>query len=209
MARISAGSTLVNQFSPPFVVSGFTATGWELRWNEALQAFESFDPSGNVVESGLETVEVALFPNVTQQVFVVPWLPDSTATLNEQEASFIITIAGVKQHIDEFSIITDVPSNTTAITLTNPVSSDTVEIVGLQAFGAGASITIFTAPGDGATTIFPLSWLAASDQSLIITLDGIKQDISELVISATEKIIAEKLSESKDKEIIEKTIKEL
>ena len=135
MARINAGSTLVNQYAPPFVVSDYVAQGWELQWNETLLAFEAVDPNLNVVESGFDSIEVALYPNVTQQVFVVPWEAAS-------KESIYVTIQGLKQHQDAYTVITNTGSGTTTVTLSETVSSEDVEILGLQASG-GASIEVY------------------------------------------------------------------
>jgi len=181
MARINAGSTLVNQYAPPFVVSDYVAQGWELQWNETLLAFEAVDPNLNVVESGFDSIEVALYPNVTQQVFVVPWEAAS-------KKSIYVTIQGLKQHQDAYTVITNTGSGTTTVTLSETVSSEDVEILGLQASG-GASIEVFgpvNADADVPNTAqaaFDLGWLAASKQSLLVSIDGVKQDTSAYSIA--------------------------
>ena len=82
MTRINAGSTLANQYAPPFVVSNNVTTNWQLRWNANLIAFEAFDPSENTIAAGFDTIEQALFVNVSnQQVFVVPWVAASEQSL--------------------------------------------------------------------------------------------------------------------------------
>ncbi len=124
MARIQAGSTLVNQYAPPFVVSDSVAQGWELVWNDTLQAFEAVDPSANTIDAGFDEINVATFPNVTQQVFVVPWAADS-------KESLIITIDGVKQHQDAYVVNTiDTASNTTTRTRSEGLTDVTVEMLG-------------------------------------------------------------------------------
>jgi hypothetical protein len=172
MARIQAGSTLVNQYAPPFVVSDSVAQGWELQWNETLQAFEAVDPNANVINAGFDTIESAIFADVTQQVFVVPW----TAASKE---SLIITIDGVKQHTDVYTIFADSASNTTTITLSDTVSNETVEVVGLQTTG-GASVELFpaaevdTIPGT-VDAYYVLNWFAPTTESVIVSVDGVKQ----------------------------------
>ena len=181
MARINAGSTLVNQYAPPFVVSDSVTDGWRLSWNSTLQAFEAIDPDANVVESGFDSIEVALYPDVTQQVFVVPWEAAS-------KESIYVTIQGVKQHQDAYTVITNVGSGTTTVTLSEAVSNETVEILGLQASG-GASINVFgpvNADADVPNTAqasFDLGWLAASRQSLLVSIDGTKQNTSAYSIT--------------------------
>ena len=132
MARIQAGSTLVNQYAPPFVVSDSVTTGWELRWNDTLKAFEAYDPSANTVVAGFDSIEVYRFDNATQQTFTAPFATDS-------KASTIITIDGVKQHTDAYSWSSDTASNTTTVTLSDSVTNETVEILGLKAQG-GATV---------------------------------------------------------------------
>jgi hypothetical protein len=172
MARIQAGSTLVNQYAPPFVVSDSVAQGWELQWNETLKAFEAVDPNANVINAGFDEINSALFADVTQQVFVVPWAADS-------KESLIITIDGVKQHQDAYTVYIDTASNTTTITLSDTVSNETVEVVGLQTIG-GAGIELFgpqavdTVSGT-VDAYYQLGWYAPEKESLIVTIDGVKQ----------------------------------
>lgn len=181
MARIQAGSTLVNQYAPPFVVSDSVAQGWELVWNDTLQAFEAVDPSANTIDAGFDEINVATFPNVTQQVFVVPWAADS-------KESLIITIDGVKQHQDAYVVNTiDTASNTTTITLSDVVTDETVEILGLQSTG-GATINLFgPQPIDSnvsgtVNAYFDIGWFAPSRESLIVTIDGVKQTTSNYFV---------------------------
>lgn len=173
MARINAGSTLANQYAPPFVVADNVATGWELQWNATIEAFEAYDPSGNVVETGFDSIDVAFFEGVTQQVFVVPWE-------TETKQSLIITIQGVKQQQTAYTYMSASASGVTTITLAETVVNEDVEILGLQTSG-GASTEIYgpiaadlNSPGV-AQSDFALSWLAPSVQSLIVTVDGVKQ----------------------------------
>ena len=184
MTTINAGSTLVNQYAPPFVISDSVTTNWQLRYNANILAFEAFDPSENVIVSGFDSIEVALFPVVAQQTFVVPWESAS-------KQSLIITIDGVKQQQDAYDMTTNTGSGTTTVTLSDVVGDgginmtdpETVEIVGLQADG-GASIELFGPYNvdydvpNTAQTNFDLSWLAPTEQSLIVTLDGVKQATS-------------------------------
>lgn len=171
MARIQAGSTLVNQYVPPFVICGNITTGWELRWNADLLAFEAYDPSASVIQSGFDGIQVSLFPDATQQVFVVPW---EAAT----KESVFVTIQGVKQQQDAYTIKTNTGAGTTVITLSDTVLSETVEILGLQTSG-GASIEVYQETASAAQTLFPttggIGWLPPSEASLIITIDGVKQ----------------------------------
>jgi len=184
MTRINAGSTLANQYAPPFVVSNNVTTNWQLRWNATLIAFEAFDPSENVVAAGFDSIEQALFSNTNnQQVFVVPWGIDTTLSQLDQKATLYVTINGVKQHSSEYTVATGV--NSTTITLNGTTgTNDDVEVIGMQATG-GAVVEIGTFLGDGnlGQSIL-LTWLAPSEQSLLITVEGIKQDTSEYSISS-------------------------
>jgi len=173
MARINAGSTLANQYAPPFVVADNVATGWELQWNASILAFEAYDPDANLIEAGFDEINAVLFQNVTQQVFVAPWAADS-------QESLIITIDGVKQHQTAYGIDADTESNTTIVTLADTVSNETVEILGLQTTG-GATIGLFgpqnidsNIPGT-VDANYTINWFAPSAESLIVTIDGLKQ----------------------------------
>ena len=114
-----------------------------------------------------------MYPNVTQQVFVVPWEAAS-------KQSVFITIEGVKQQQDAYTINTNTGSGTTTVTLSDTVSTETVEILGLQASSGGASVEVYQETALAAQTLFPaaggIGWYPPSEASLIITLDGIKQN---------------------------------
>jgi len=178
LTRINAGNTLANQYAPPFVITDNVTTNWHLRWNADLIAFEAYDPSESVVESGFDSIESALFTDVTQQVFVVPW---EAAT----KESVFITIQGVKQQQDAYTIVTNIGSGSTTVTLADTVSVETVEILGLQTSG-GASIEVYLETAVGAQTLFPTSgsigWYPASEQSLIVTHNGLKLTTTEYSI---------------------------
>ncbi len=176
MARIQAGSTLVNQYAPPFVVSDSVDSGWTLQWNETLQAFEAVDPNANTVYAGFDDIDVALFQNATQQTFVAPFATDS-------KASVIITIDGVKQQQDAYTWASDADSNTTTVTLADTVTNETVEILGLQTEG-GAAVELYgpvdidnNVPGT-VNPYYDINWFAPSAESLLITVDGVKQHTS-------------------------------
>lgn len=106
-------------------------------------------------------------------MFVVPWETDT-------KQSLIITIQGVKQQQTAYTYTSDSASGTTTITLADSVIGEDVEVLGLQTSG-GASTQIFgPVPADNAVpgtaqTDFVLGWLAPSVQSLIVTIDGVKQ----------------------------------
>lgn len=173
MARIQAGSTLVNQYAPPFVVSDSVAQGWRLQWNETLQAFEAVDPDANTVFAGFDSIEVYIVENANQQTFVAPFATDS-------KASVLITIDGVKQQQDAYAWSSDTDSNTTTVTLSDQVNNETVEILGLLSTG-GATVEVYgpvnidSVVAGTVNSSYDISWFAPSTESLIVTVDGVKQ----------------------------------
>jgi len=183
MARISAGSNLSNQFVPPFVISKNITTNWQLRWNDSLKAFEAFDPRESDVDAGFDSIESLLFPNtVAQQQFVLPWVSTSVESL-------IMTINGVKQHTDAY-VITSTSATQTVITATGPVTGD-VEFIGLQADGGGVVINQYSVEADGVTTSYTLDWLVPTRSSLIVTLDGIKQQTDAYAVTMIDDVSTE------------------
>lgn len=176
MTRINAGSTLANQFAPPFVVSDSVTTNWQLRFNKTLLAFEAFDPAELVVEAGFDEIESQLFFGVTnQQTFVLPWV-----TTNK--ASLYITVQGIKQHTNTFTINTG--ANTTTVILGGPATGD-VEFIGLQTIG-GVVIELFNGVGDNSTTDFLIGFLAPSEESLLVTIDGVRQHTDTYAIASND-----------------------
>ena len=142
MTTIHAGNTLANQYAPPFVVSDFVTTNWQLRYNVTLLAFEAFDPSENVTAIGFDTIESILFPGaMAQQVFTLPWVAAN-------KESLYITINGVKQHTNTYTIL--IIESTTNVTMS--AATGDVEFIGLQTTG-GATIELATATGDGVERI--------------------------------------------------------
>jgi hypothetical protein len=171
MSRIRAGSTLVNQYTPPFVVPDNVATNWHLRWSDDLRAFEAYDPNENVKEdAGFESIEVyGPIVGTGGQQFVLPWAVES-------KESLFITINGVKQHQSAYSI--NVTGNNTLVTMQLPVvAPNEIEFIGLQASDP-ADIKIYTAVGDGLTDTWIIPWSAPSAAALIITINGVKQSVS-------------------------------
>ena len=184
MTRINAGNSLANQYAPPFVVSDNVATSWQLRWNADLIAFEAYDPSANVVAAGFDSIQQALFSNTNnQQVFIVPWGIDPALVSPFDKATLWITINGIKQHTNEYTVSTS--TNTTTITLQGTTGvGDDVEVIGMQSTG-GAVVELNSFLGDATLDqAVLLTWLAPSEQSLLITIEGIKQDTSEYSISS-------------------------
>ena len=173
MARIQAGSTLVNQYAPPFVVSDSIVNGWVLQWNETLKAFEAVDPDANTVYAGFNSIEVYRVENANQQTFVAPFATDS------KESTFI-TIDGVKQQQDAYTWTTNTATNTTTVTLDSAVQNETVEILGLIAT-TGSSVDVygpFNIDSVVAGTVnasYDIDWWAPTAESLIVTVDGVKQ----------------------------------
>jgi hypothetical protein len=179
MARISAGSTLINQYVPPFVVAANVQNNWQLRWNDTLKAFEAFDPMADVpTEVGFQSIEQygPVTANGAQSTWIIPW-----AIANEQ--SLIATIDGVKQHTTSF-VATSVGSNSTSVTFGEPPDlGSTIEFIGLQANNSD-DIKVVTALGTGVSPqIISLPWVAPSAAALIITVDGIKQHTTSYTLS--------------------------
>jgi hypothetical protein len=178
MSRIRAGSTLVNQYAPPFVVSENVATNWHLRWSGDLKAFEAYDPEENAkVDVGFESIEVygPIVGNGGSQ-FVLPWGVDS-------KESLFITINGVKQQQSAYTIL--VTGNSTVVTMLTPVTApNEIEFVGLQA-NDPSDIKIFTVVGDAVQDTWILPWAAPSAAALIITINGVKQSVSAYGITVS------------------------
>ena len=189
MTRINAGSTLVNQYAPPFVVSDYVAQGWELQWNETLLAFEAIDPSANVVEGGFSSIEYSVFQATRQQTYVVPWAANS-------KQSLVITIDGVKQNQTAYTVNEiNTGSNTTTITLDEPLTdlgdfpiAPTVEILGLQSEGGAQVLVYLESTSDDTQVLFPepanstIGWYPPNRESLIITIDGTKVPVNEYFV---------------------------
>jgi hypothetical protein len=174
MARINAGSALVNQYTPPFVVPTNIQNNWHLRWNNTLKAFEAYDPMADVpTEVGFQSIEQygPIVADGVQSTWIIPW---AIAT----EQSLIATIDGVKQHTDAFSMIA-IGTNSTSVTFSQPPDpGSSIEFIGLQANNAD-DIKVATAIGTGVSPqIVNLPWVAPSAAALIITVDGIKQHTS-------------------------------
>lgn len=179
MARISAGSTLINQYTPPFVVPTNIQNNWQLRWNDTLKAFEAYDPMADVpTEVGFQSIEQygPVTADGVQSTWVVPW-----AIASEQ--SLIATIDGVKQHTTSFTTI-PVGDNSTSVTFGEPpLAGQSIEFIGLQANNAD-DIKVVTASGTGVspqTIILP--WVAPSAAALIVTIEGIKQHTTSYSLS--------------------------
>lgn len=181
MARISAGSALVNQYTPPFVVPTNIQNNWQLRWNSTLKAFEAFDPMADVpTEVGFQSIEQygPVVADGVQSTWVVPW-----AIASEQ--SLIATIDGVKQHTSAFTTI-PVGDNATSVTFAGPPDlGASIEFIGLQANNAD-DIKVVTAVGTGISPqIIILPWVAPSAAALIVTIEGIKQHTTSYSLSVS------------------------
>ncbi len=86
MARINAGSALINQYTPPFVIPSNIQNNWHLRWNNTLKAFEAYDPMEGVpVEDRpawpVEVVNLPAGPG-TVGLYVDKVVAGETQTLN-------------------------------------------------------------------------------------------------------------------------------
>lgn len=165
MSKISAGSTHVQQYAPPFVVSNLVADNWELRWNEKLKAFEAYDPGA---------ASSITFANIGSGTEIVP-APATTDPLefrtlsagDRMELTVVSNAIQIQYNLgyvevnttsytigDDERLIGVTP--TTGVTLTLPTASsipigDTITI---KAQTADTSMTINTAGGniDGAAS---------------------------------------------------------
>lgn len=191
MSRIRAGNTLANQYAPPFSVSDGVAAGWHLRWNNDLRAFEAYDPDPlNKEEAGFDSIQTyEVFASqqiLNQDPVIIPWQVPSKEAL-------IVTINGVKQHQNSYNINTVNYGNSMGVTfniglLDEPIEvGDWVEFTGLIARNpSNIRIRSFDAadypqPPDPVQFILP--WIAQSKESLIVTINGIKQKVSAYNIS--------------------------
>lgn len=180
MSKIRAGNTLVNtilnQYIPPFSVSDSIESGWQLRWNDTLNAFEAYDPDALVGDGGFDAILVdGPFPangvSVNYPVsFVVP-----------DEESLLVTINGVKQQAGAYSILQTFETSMVVAFAEAPELGDLIEFVGLQARNP-SDIRTFTSTGiEGPQWTLP--WIAPSPQSLIFTINGVKQQANAYEIS--------------------------
>ena len=194
MARIQAGSTLVNQYVPPFVVSNNVTQGWELQWNSTLLAFEAVDPNANTPDAGFDEIQAYSRTLLgAEQRFTLPWAADS-------KESLIVTIDGVKQHQGAYTASSDTVTNTTILTLAEQVfAQQELEVLGLQTIG-GAAVEVYGPISIDSTTLgtvnayFDLPWLAPSAESLIVTIDGIKQGINNYSVAANSDFTSSRLT---------------
>jgi hypothetical protein len=180
MSRIIAGNTLVNnllnQYTPPFSVSESVASGWHLRWNDTLKAFEAYDPEALKGDGGFDAILVdGPFPASGVSVnfpvnFIVP-----------DEESLIITINGVKQQTGAYTILETFETSMVVQFVEAPQAGDLIEFLGLQARNP-TDIRTFDSTGDQGPQ-WTIPWLAPSPQSLILTINGVKQQSNAYEIS--------------------------
>lgn len=187
MSRIRAGNTLANQYAPPFSVSSSVASGWHLRWNDRLKAFEAYDPIAEQdLDTGFDNIqvyEIIATANLTQ--VTVPWQVPTKEAL-------IVTINGVKQHQDAYHInIVNYGVDAMGVTfvvseLDEPIANgDKIEFLGLQASNpANIRVQSFLAEDYVLNqTTYTVSWVAPSKESLIVTVNGIRQHTSSYNIT--------------------------
>jgi hypothetical protein len=187
MSRIRAGNTLANQYAPPFSISSAIASGWMLRWDDRLKAFTAYNPADEVLPpGGFESIIAQEFVVTSSITYLdVAWqVPD--------KASLIVTINGVKQHQDSYVINTEnhgegaMRVTFIIAELDEPIlSGDRIELVGLQASTPGnVRVKSFTvAQYNPVDQIYTLPWVAPSKESLIVTINGIKQSVSSYTLN--------------------------
>lgn len=118
MSRISAGSTLVNQYAPPFIVSDNVDVDWVLRWNPLKKAFEAQAPTQSFAYVSVSTATYSA--TVNDRIFGVDTNTIGAAsTINLASiANFtkgtIFTVKDETGDADSFSIIVQ-PSGSATI----------------------------------------------------------------------------------------------
>ena len=178
MAILATSTTLFGQNVPKVCLEGDQSQGYV------------FDPTtGCFVEESLLTTQVPSDPEIiegfncyttvangTTTGFIVPW-----RAINEQ--SLIVTVNGIKLTDTQYSIIQNTQS--TLVTLVSPpTNGDSVEIVGIQVDDE-TQIKRLVVQGNGSLTEYVLNWVAVSEQSLIVSVDGVIQQNADFNIRYT------------------------
>lgn len=168
LPRINAGNTILNKFSPDYCLDNL-GEGQLLSWDAQQKAFininvSDIDFSGG---PGIDSIErFTVTGDGTRSTYVLPW----QATSKE---SLIVTIQGVKQQDAAYSVqIYDTFTNLILSEIL-PIGEE-MEIIGLIAVEQSSIKSAFYI-GNGATTQYTLPWVAPGAESLIITIDGVKQ----------------------------------
>lgn len=166
--KISAQSTILHRQMPDICLNN-PLQNQILIWDETRRALVNINITDIDFNRPGAVTDIRLYNQIgngTQQSFVIPW-----ATSNPD--SLIITIQGVKQQQSAYTILTNAVS--TLVTLSEPLGvGEEMEIVGLIVEDE-SEIRSANFIADGSTSLYTVPWAARGAESLIITLDGVKQ----------------------------------
>ena len=126
-------------------------------------------PGGTKEPTISETIECFQLDVMSNESrFTLPWSAISTTSL-------LVTIDGVKQHADSFSI--NIGDSVTVLEFSeNLVEGQRLEVYGFQTL-TPSRLGLFTRVAPGGQRDFGLPWYATNTASLIVTLDGVIQHI--------------------------------
>lgn len=183
MAIRPNGSTLLNQYTPPFKKQGDFARKQVLVYDEVCRAFvnkdiDCLDLCSDAAEGAIsESLQVYSGTAVAgQAAIVVPW-----AAVSEQ--SLIITINGVKQQAGTFAVV--VESNATVINFASAMPTGaSFEVLGFQV-NLPKRVLRFVATGNGTTTEYTVPWIANTERSLFVFVNGVKQQQGSYSLTIT------------------------
>lgn len=175
--RIQAGNTLLSQYVPPFVIDGQLRQGQILEWDNCLKAFKNVnrveDADGLLVEGIFSALATG---NDVQTIFPIPWEAPS-------EDSLIVTINGVRQHTTSYSVSVVGIGVSNVVFTEAPDDGDSIEFIGLVVNNPDDIFT-FSTVGDGIFSSFTIPWATSNAASLIITINGVKQQTSTYNVMA-------------------------
>lgn len=118
-----------------------------------------------------------------QTQITIPWIASA-------EQAVMITIDGVKQHVESYSFSWQ-SNNSTVITLTEPaLPGSEIEVLGFYGFNA-SMFRFVVHEGDGVQDTFAAPWYVADPTYLYVTIDGVKQHQSAFTVSVNSLGISE------------------
>jgi len=166
--QINAGNTILNKFSPDFTLFEL-GQGQILQWDAKKKSFTNI----NVSDLDLGTIngvdDIRIYEAVgtgAQSLYVIPWHAVSPESL-------IITINGIKQQDAAYSITAYDSFTNVQFTGNIPLNKN-LEIIGLIVENE-SSIKFAAFTGTGAILNLNLPWVAPGKESLIVTINGYKQ----------------------------------
>lgn len=131
--------------------------------------------TGDIVET------INCYNNVgdgTTFAYIIPWLAPN-------EESLLITLDGVKQYNIAYNIQRNETNGFTVVTFSSVIPSGvSIEIFGFVVSDANR-IQRFQQTAAGATTSITLPWTANSNESLILSVDGVKQNTDNYTLTYT------------------------